>query len=179
MGSEEIKNSAKRMIKDLMRYSEDRGIMSALKGGLDEAKESKSWAYTQRWCDLNNDRKRTIVTTIAAMYALHPNHTDNLSFGKSLQILAISKNPDESKENAIESFRKKVEKLLCCDTSVDLCYRLPFIIRMMKSLNIPIDYVELYEGIEFWGKYRKISWAMDYYNVNMEDSNVPNQNNSN
>lgn len=174
MESNNLKKKSDMIIAGLLSLKEDRGAMSALRGGLSETLEHKSWPIINQWCDISNDRIRTIVQTVSALFATHPIHAQEGNFGQSLRIFVLSKNPEDI-GGAIDSFTRHINRLCACDDSLDLCKRLPFYIRMLKSNAIPVDYAALYTDILFWSKRVKLSWVRGYYQ-RKETTDVPDKN---
>lgn len=175
----DVSQKASQIVSALQRLKDkdDRKALADLRGGLSEAKEYKTWPYIMEWCDLNNARMKTIVTTFAAIFAVHQNHVEGYgSFGKSIRTMALLKNKNSGIPEALECYLRHINKIMACDSSLDLCTRLPFYARMLKNEGVPIDYVALYEDIIYWGGTQhisKIKWMTDY---KKGGSNVPDKN---
>src|SRR4051794_41915070 len=73
MARETIQLEAKRTVDCLQRIREDRGALAALRSRWIPARETQAWPLLARIGGLENRTKQEI----AALYALHPAHTDN------------------------------------------------------------------------------------------------------
>lgn len=169
----DIKEQAKKMVQDLLRLKKDKAAMSALRKGLSEALEYKTFKYLSRWCNLEKERDRTIIKHVAAFYAMHPEMVSGKNFGQSLRELALKRDPIKGEE----LHERYLKRLLGARDSTSLCGRLAFTMRMIKNLGIPVDYEKLYIDIFYWGERTKISWACSYYGEK-EVSDVSDKNNS-
>jgi CRISPR type I-E-associated protein CasB/Cse2 len=115
---------------------------------------------------------RTITQHIAAFYAAHPTHAACGNLGSSLRTLALSR----GSENAIDVHERYLKRILAAKDSEHLCLRLEFVMRMLKSHGIPVDYEALYKDIVYWNEHTQIQWAKSYY-IGKGDPDVSDKNN--
>lgn len=170
-----VQEDAKNVIQELSKLKYDKGAMSILRKGLSDALEFKTYKYISRMCNIENTRMRTIVKHIAAFYATHPENVCGKNFGQSIRELALKKDP----KNGIETFERYINRILGSKDSISLCSYLSFLIRMIKSYGIPVDYETLYTDIVYWGDRTKIKWACAYQTgSDKEVSDVSDKNNS-
>jgi CRISPR type I-E-associated protein CasB/Cse2 len=159
----------KKLIEDLFALKNDKTIMANLKKGLIEERSFKAWPILRRWCDIENNRERTITLTVAGYFATYlEGHKSSLirgenNFGTSLRNLALCKNPGISISEALSLNERHLFKLLKCESYDVVCERIGFFIRMMKSNGIFIDFIELYADLCYWGTNVRIRWTENYY----------------
>jgi CRISPR type I-E-associated protein CasB/Cse2 len=146
--------------------------MSSLRKSLSPTLAHKAWPYLVRWCDLNNDRMRCITQHVAAFFSAHQAHAECDNLGSSLRALALSR----GSENAIDVHERYLKRILAARDSESLCTRLEFVMRMLKSHGIPVNYETLYKDIVYWNERTQIQWANSYY-IGKEDQNVSDENN--
>lgn len=172
-------NEARIMLKDLQRLRTNKGAMVALKRSLSTALVHKAWPYLAQygWCDLNDERKRTITQHVAAFYAIHPKHVPGTNFGNSLRLMAIKRSEGTSIKAALELNEKYLKRIISCRDSEGACERLSFVMRMIKNFDSHVDYERLYSDLCYWGEPVKIQWAYAYYTKKGDEKNVPNQDN--
>jgi CRISPR type I-E-associated protein CasB/Cse2 len=169
-----VQEQAKKIVNDLQKLKHDKGAMSNLRKGLSKTLAHKSYRYIARWCNLENERMRIITQFVAAFFAMHPKHIPGTNFGKSFRIFAGKKDVNKGLEN----HEKYLERLLACRDSESLCERLSFVIRMVKGMDIPIDYETLYKDIVFWNERTQLQWANSYYIVDKECSSPKKEENN-
>ena len=79
-------------------------------------------------------------------------------------------------ENAIEVHERYLKRILAARDSEHLCVRLEFVMRMIKSNGISVNYITLYQDIVYWSERVQIQWANSYY-IGKEDQDVSDKNN--
>lgn len=150
--------------------AKDRGTLADLRRGFSPGTEHRAWRHIALYCDdLSNDKERIIWQTVAAGFATHEATMKAGNMGRTMRQLALEGNnkipKSESKtEDALKSFDARFRRLLTCHTSIEICERLPGIIRAAKSKNsIPIDFETLYIDLKYWGEQVKLRWASSYW----------------
>ena len=168
---------AKRLIQDLQSLHSNKAAMVAFKNSLSPARAHKAWPYIVRggWCDLGDDRMRMIIQHITAFYARHPMHSPGICFGESIRNMAI-KRAHGSVVDALEVNERYLNKLLASRSYLGLCARLPFVMRMIESTGVPVDYERLYLDLVYWNEDIKIRWATAYFTNKGGAQNVSDQN---
>jgi len=160
---------AKRVVQDLQRMQSNKAAMTAFKNCLSPARAHKAWPYIAqlKWCDIQDDRMRTIVQHIAAFFAKHPNHVSGTCIGDSLRLMASRR----TQQNAIEVNERYLKRILSSRDYQSLCPRLAFVLHMIKGTDVPVDYERLLSDIVFWNEDTRIRWASAYYS-NKGDEDV-------
>ena len=115
---------------------------------------------------------RCITQHVAAFFSAHQAHAECDNLGSSLRALALSR----GSENAIDVHERYLKRILAARDSESLCTRLEFVMRMLKSHGIPVNYETLYKDIVYWNERTQIQWANSYY-IGKEDQNVSDENN--
>ncbi len=143
--------------------SNNRGVLADLRRGFSTGTENRCWPYIARYCDLSRDRERIIWQTIAAGFATHGATIKGGNLGTTMRRLALD-GANGTAEDALKSFDARFRRLLTCDTSVEICERLPGIIKAAKNKNnIPIDFESLFIDLHYWGEQAKLRWAASYW----------------
>lgn len=170
--------TGKKFIDYLKGISSNKSIIADLKRGLVNGREFKAWPVVSHWCDLKNNRMRTITQTIAGQFVSYPGgHSTGKNFGVSLRLLAIRRNKDNP-ERGIKLFERHLNKFLGCQTSQDLCEMLGYYFRMMKSEGIRIDFEKLYIDLCYWSEPVRIRWAKGFLSKLKEVKDVSDTDNS-
>ena len=146
----DIKEQAKKMVQDLLRLKKDKAAMSALRKGLSEALEYKTFKYLSRWCNLEKERDRTIIKHVAAFYAMHPEMVSGKNFGQSLRELALKRDPIKGEELHEEGISRGYLE----QGTYKTVRLLDFHHETIKNVGIPVDYEKLYIDI-FYGVERQ------------------------
>lgn len=152
-----------------------RRVLADLRAGLRLETMERAWPHIAKVCDLTNNREELVTRIVAGLFALHPDHSPNVrGFGSSIQILAYRRDDPELKVH-----KKYLMRLVECSTVQDLLERLPFMVRMMKSEGVKINYEQLYLDLFFWGigptpDRSKRQWCRDYF-YKKGDSDVSNE----
>ncbi|NWH06832.1 type I-E CRISPR-associated protein Cse2/CasB [Desulfobacter latus] len=143
--------------------AKDRGVLADLRRGFSPGTEHRCWPYIAVYCDLSKKRERIIWQTVAAGFATFEQTADSGNLGAVMRRLALD-GVSGSPEDALRSFDARFRRLLTCDSAVDVCERLPGIIKAAKSKNIiPIDFEVLYKDLFYWGERVKLRWATSYW----------------
>lgn len=150
------------LLKELEKLRDDRGAMANLRRGLSHATEYRAWPWVARWCNLENDRQRIIYTTVAAAFASHPENENTGNVGTVMRELVPS---DQRNAEGLQSFDKHFRRLLTCQSAEEVCERLPRLIKAASQKDLPINYVELFKDLCYWGERVKIRWAAAYWNT--------------
>ena len=155
-----LNERATAFVADLQARREDRGLMADLRRGLSKATASRSWPYIAQWCNLKNDRQRTIFQTVAASFAFNPNTTSEGNMGTTMRQLATG---DGREADGLKTFEARFRRFLSCDTFSEVCERLPTVIRTTRAKGVVINHEELFKDLHYWGDRVKIRWAHAYW----------------
>lgn len=160
------REEAHKLVTHLLKLKDDRGAMASLRKGLSPTTEHYAWPYVARWCDLRSDKARRITSTVAGCFASHPSEEHHSSrrenLGEVIRRLALG---DQSGDDALRSFEGRFRRLLSCDSSLELCERVPAVARAAAQRSIPIDYARLYTDLWYWSDRTRVDWAASYWGV--------------
>ncbi len=143
----------------LERNRENPGVMADLRCALIPAREYRSWQYIARFCDLENERERTIAATVSAAFGIQPERGGEYeNVGDVMRRIACGDNGADG----LSSFELRFERLLACDSVGELAPQLHGIFKAAKARAIPINHENLWNDLFFWGDRVKRSWASHY-----------------
>ena len=155
-----MQETAKDLLEYLESHKEDRGMMADLRRGFSEATSDRTWPYVASWCDLANDRMRTIYQTVMASYAYHPLVTDEGNMGRVMRQIAIGHG---GSQEGLKTFDARFRRILTCDSSTEVCQQIGRVIRAAAQKGIPINYTELFKDLWYWGERVKLRWGSAYW----------------
>lgn len=147
----------------LEQNAEDRGLMAHLRRALTSAGEHYAWPHLVRWCNLENDQQRTVYATVAACYALHPEHENTGNFGSVVRQIALGLHGGN---DALQSFEGRFRRLLTCDSVEELCLHIRRVVQAAKQRGVPINYHRLLLDLLWWqhdARRVKVQWAQSYW----------------
>lgn len=151
---------AEKLMLFLQRNKEDRGVMADLRCGFSPAREPRAWPHIAQFCKLDSEWSRLPVQTVCAAFATHPDgNTSRGNLGTTMRRIA-----GESREG-LASFEGRFRRLLSCDTQLEICERVPGVIRAAKAKGASVNYRQLYCDFCWWeGEYPpKLKWAEAYW----------------
>jgi CRISPR type I-E-associated protein CasB/Cse2 len=151
---------ATELVERLSQLRDDRGAMANLRRGLSPATEDRAWPWIARWCDITNERQRTIYTAVAAAFATHPETADQGNMGTVMREIAQR---NQKGDDGLKTFEAHFRRFLNCHSYQEVCERLPGVVRMAKQQGISIDYRQLFLDLCYWGDRVKIRWAAAYW----------------
>lgn len=168
----DLNEHAAAFIADLKAHQEDRGLMANLRRGFSEATADRAWPYLARWCNLENDRQRTIFQTVAASFAFNAQTVSKGNMGTTMHLLATG---DGRGQDGLKTFETRFRRFLSCDTVFDVCNRLPTVIRTTHAKGVPINHEQLFQDLTYWSPDNdrvKIRWASAYWG-NTQEGETP------
>lgn len=141
----------------LKRLAQDNAFGAALRRADNPATEYQSWEYLAGWCDLDNTYERTCFATVAAGLARAKQSIDTTSsIGSSIAKSYKDGNQDDSA-------KRKLRRLLACDTSAEACQWVRPSLKLAESRGVRINYGRLLDDLLYFGPRVKERWAMDFY----------------
>ena len=155
----EVEEKGARIIGALEARREDRGYVAELRRGLSADTDHRAWKHIAPWCDLTNDRQRHICTTVMAGYASHQDHKTAGNMGETLRQIATG----GQGQGGLESFEARLRRILTCRSAQEACVLVAPLIRAAANKGVPIDFVQLYTDLTFWGDRVKVRWASSYW----------------
>lgn len=141
----------------LKRLTQDNAFGAALRRADNPATEYQSWEHLATWCDLDNTHERTCFATVAAGLARAKQSIDTpSSIGSAIARSYADGNQDDSA-------KRKLRRLLACDTSAEACQWVRPSLRLAESRGVRINYSQLLDNLLYFGPKVKERWAMDFY----------------
>lgn len=148
------------LLEFLKRNRENPGVMADLRCALIPAREYLCWQYIARFCDLEDERKRTVALTVCAAFGIQPEQGgDYENIGDVMSRIACG---DKRNSDGLSTFKLRFERLLACDSVGELSQQLHGIFKAAKARGIPINHENLWHDLFFWGDRIKRSWASHY-----------------
>ena len=147
-------------IEHLTKLKNDRGVMADLRRGFSETTEHRAYPHIASWCDITNNRERAIFLLIAAGFAVHKKSVKSGNMGIVLKKIATG---DVRGNDGLKTFEARFRRLISCDKAEELCERLPGIIKLAEKKGIPINFVQLFNDLQYWNNDKKILWAAEYW----------------
>jgi len=149
-----------KFIEHLSKLKDDRGIMADLKRGFSETTEHRAYPHIAIWCDITNNRERKIFLLIAAGFAVHKKSVTFGNMGTVLKKIAVG---DGRGNDGLKTFEARFRRLISCDTAEEVCERLPGIIKIAEKKGIAVNFVQLFNDLQYWNNNKKIQWAAEYW----------------
>jgi CRISPR system Cascade subunit CasB len=141
----------------LKRLAGDTAFGAALRRADNPATEFQSWEYLASWCDLDNTYERTCFATVAAGLARAKQSTDTpISIGSVVARCYKDGNQDDSA-------KRKLRRLLACDSSAEACQWVRPLLRLAESRGVHLNFGRLLEDMLYFGQNVKVRWATDFY----------------
>jgi CRISPR system Cascade subunit CasB len=142
----------------LKRMAQDTAVGAALRRADNPATEYQSWEYLAPWCDLDDSYKRTCIATVAAALARAKQSTDSpSSIGL---VIANCYKPDGNQD---DSAKRRLRRLLACDTGAEACQWVRPLLRLADSRGVHVNFGRLLDDLLYFGPKVKERWAMDFY----------------
>jgi CRISPR system Cascade subunit CasB len=141
----------------LKRLVKDTAFGAALRRADNPATEYQSWEYLASWCDLDNTYERTCFATVAAGLAHAKQSIDTpASIGSVIARCYKDGNKDDSA-------KRKLRRLLACDSSAEVCQWVRPMLRLAESRSVHLNFGRLLEDLLYFGPKVKERWATDFY----------------
>ena len=154
MNPYDVTNS--RFIAQLARLCDDRGHSASLRRYWSETTRHQALPVLGRLGAIGDDR----TSTIAALYAVHPNHAEGSSIGRAALRLGDRKDGDHP-------YDRHFRRLLACSDLDDLAPQLHRLVKRLSREGIPLDYAKLLKELRFWSTGHaenvKTSWAKEFW----------------
>jgi CRISPR system Cascade subunit CasB len=148
----------------LKRIPRDTAFGAALRRADNPTTEYQSWEYFATWCDLDDTRERTCFATVAAGLARSKQSIDSpASIGSVIARCYKDGNKDESA-------KRKLRRLLACDSSSEACLWVRPQLSLAESRSVRLNFARLLDDLLYFGPKVKERWAMDFYG-RKEDEN--------
>jgi CRISPR system Cascade subunit CasB len=141
----------------LKRLAQDNAFGAALRRADNPATEYQSWEYLAAWCDLDDTPRRTCYAAVAAGLAHAKKSTDSsASIGSAIARSYKDGNQDDSA-------KRKLRRLLACDSSTEACQWIRPLLRLAESRGVQVNFGRLLDDLLYFGPKVKERWATDFY----------------
>lgn len=142
----------------LKRLAQETAFGAALRRADNPATEYQSWEYLAQWCDLDNTYERTCFAIVASGLA-HAKQSIDTPSGIGSAIAQCYK-PDGNQD---DSAKRRLRRLLACDTGVEACKWVRPVLRLAESKGVRVNFGRLLDDLLHFGPKVKERWAMDFY----------------
>jgi CRISPR system Cascade subunit CasB len=151
-----------RVIEKLRRYKEkdDRGMMASLRCVLVESKKHRAWPALNRLGVAISD---DISAYVAGLFATHPEPTFTGNFGDTCYAIEQKRGEKRSEDNKLTTTERRFQHLLNAERGPELQGRVLRILRMAKSLGVPVNYEKLMIDLRYWNDRTKTEWATAFW----------------
>jgi CRISPR type I-E-associated protein CasB/Cse2 len=155
MSNESFTEQATERLARLRQRCADPGCRAALRHWLSDAGRPRAY---QALMDLRGTLDDEDFNTVAALYAYHPNHSDNGgTLGHVCRFLSAG----------LSTFEGRFKRLLLCDAG-ELRQRLQPVILAARAKGVAVDYRRLYLDLrswdhDFYGDRVRRGWAQDFW----------------
>lgn len=160
MSDNDLKEKISELMKFLYSVKEDRGVMADLRRGFNEDTQNRTWPHIAQFCDLNNNRERIIVQTVAAGFATCKESAKGGNIGATMRKIAMG---DGKGKEGLSSYEARFRRILSASSAEELCGFLPGIIKTAEGKGVGINFYQLYRDLFYWSEKVKINWAAEYW----------------
>jgi len=141
----------------LKRLANDTAFGAALRRADNPATEYQSWEYLAAWCNLDDAVERTCYATVAAGLGHAKQSTD----GPSTIGAAIARCYKDGNQD--DSAKRKLRRLLACDSSTEACQWVRPLLRLAESRRVRVNFGRLLDDLLYFGPRVRERWATDFY----------------
>lgn len=142
----------------LRKFKEDRGMMANLRCFLVENKKHRAWpALSRIGIDISNDA----AAYVAGLYATHPDETEQGNFGSTCKRIERERN-ESGDENKLTPTERRFQQILSSERH-EVFERVMRMVKMAKSLGVPVNYAQLEQDLRFWTDRTKTEWAASFW----------------
>ncbi len=161
--SESKRTRAADFVSALRRIRNDRGKLAALRRGL----TSNPRMHVDAWpvvAALGGDIGQPVFVAIAALFASHPEESNDRNLGETCRRIAQGDGKDVA-----ESFQRRFRRLLACGDVTDLIDQLRSWVRLAASkgsIGVGVNYESLFADLWNWPWYAdsiRVQWARSFW----------------
>lgn len=151
-----------RLLNLLRWYKEkdDRAMMANLRCTLVDNKKHRAWPALNR---LNISITDDTSAYIAGLFATHPNETSKGNFGDTCHAIEQKRGEKRSEDNKLTPTERRFQHLLNAEWGDELNGRVFRLLRMAKSLEVPVNYDRLYIDLRSWNERTRVRWAAAFW----------------
>lgn len=151
-----------RMMDQLRRRQEDRGLMAALRCILIKNKKHRAWPALHRLGVVIDDG-RSPLPFIAGLYAKHPKETNSGNFGDTCKTIQKRRDEKDGEDNKLTPTERRFQHLLAATDRNELKNRVLRMALMAKAQDVPINFEQLANDMKYWNDRTKIEWASSFW----------------
>lgn len=159
-----------RLLEQLRRHKEDRGMMADLRCTLVESKKHRAWPALHRLGVAVTDRVAAIV---AALYATHPEEMQEGNFGATCKVVQSCRGEKHAEDSKVTPTERRFLHLLAAEKGDELHERVTRIVLMAKSQGVPVNYEQLEIDLWRWGERTKTKWAAAFWTPEVDAASLP------
>ncbi len=150
-----------KLLEQLRRRKEDRGMMADLRCALVESKKHRAWPALHR---LGVDVTNRAAAVVAALYATHPEETRKGNFGATCRKIQSLRDGKSSGDDKLTPTERRFLHLLAAEKD-ELHQRVTRMVLMAKSQGVPVNYEQLETDLKswFWNDRTKTEWAASFW----------------
>jgi CRISPR system Cascade subunit CasB len=149
-----------RLLEQLRRRKEDRGMMADLRCALVESKKHRAWPLLHRLGLAVTDEVAAIV---AALYATHPEETREGNFGATCRAMQSYRGDTRGDDSKLTPTERRFLHLLAAEKGDELHARVTRMVLLAKSQAVPVNYERLETDLHFWNDRTKTEWAASFW----------------
>lgn len=148
------------VLEKLRKYKDDRGMMANLRCLLVATKKHRAWPALHRLgVDINDD----VSAYIAGLFATHPEEALMGNFGDTCRLIEQKRDDKRGDDSKLTPTERRFQHLLSAERGPELNGRVLRVLRMAKSLGVPINYEKLTIDLRYWNDRTKIEWAASFW----------------
>ncbi|MHB0977705.1 MAG: type I-E CRISPR-associated protein Cse2/CasB [Candidatus Aquicultorales bacterium] len=149
-----------KLIQQLRRRKDDRGMMANLRCVLVDDKKHRAWpALNRLGVAIDDDHS----AYIAGLFATHQETSDAGNLGATSKTIELRRGEKRSDDNKLTPTERRFQHLLTAEKGPELHDRILRIVLMAKSQGVPINYAKLATDLKFWGDRVKTEWATAFW----------------
>ena len=151
-----------RLLEQLRRRKEDRGMMADLRCALVESKKHRAWPVLHRLGVAVTNRVAAIV---AALYATHSEEKREGNFGETCLAIQRCRGEKPGDDSKLTPTERRFQHLLAAEKGDELYKRVTRMVLMAKSQGVPVNYERLETDLRSWdwNDCTKTEWAASFW----------------
>jgi len=150
----------RRVIEQLQKHRDNRGMMANLRCVLVDSKKHRAWPVLNRLGISVDDE---VSGYIAGLFATHSETTKTGNLGttcKAIELIRGEKRTDDK----LTQTERRFQHLLAAEKGSEFFDRVRRIVLMAKAQGVPINYAQLATDLKFWPSDRtKTEWATAFW----------------
>lgn len=124
---------------------------------------SAAWEFLVPFCDIADERQRLCFALVGAAIAREKPDADGTgSVGMALRKIC------GTDSEALEREKRRLRRLIACDTPWDLIPVLRPILRYIQSKGGSVNYTELLRELLYWNEKTRVAWTRDFFRKNAD-----------